>query len=113
MSRVAIRGVYISDAKVSDQLNMPLKITTLITLLFAWVPLHYSRLEASGWVEGRVRGICILSAQLFNQLSADKFWFFFSLTFHKYVPFDTTGVSFWPQIIQFVKTQTPELENVG
>lgn len=79
MSRVAIRRVYISDAKVSDQLNMPLKITTLITPLFAPVPLHYSTLEASGWIEGRVRGICILSALLFNQLSSDKVFFYFIL----------------------------------
>lgn len=104
MSRVAIHAVYISDAKVSDQLNMPLKITTLITPLFARVPLHYSTLEASGWMEGWVRGICILSAQLFNQLSSDKIFFNIIINISQMSLLTWLEVSFWPQITQFVKT---------
>lgn len=90
-SCVAIHGMCVSDTKVSDQLNMPLKITTLITLLFAWVPLHRSTLETewkARWeafsCRAKILGLLrILLVQLWNQFSSDKI--FKKLNEYKYL----------------------------
>lgn len=45
------------ETKVSDQLNAPLKITTLIMPPFAWVLLHCSVIETADWTEGQMGGV--------------------------------------------------------